>query len=137
MGTHLILTLSFHLHVRLFPAAMEYHKSLDLLRLAEEPVWVDKINGARLDGRLCAWVTTLNLGQSSCELTGGFANGSYNVCLGFRFNDGSILVLRLPRASSTSPDYADEKVALEVDALNLFDRQRTQSRISMVTSLLQ
>lgn len=108
---------------------MEDHKPLDILQQTEEAIWVDKINEARLDGKLCAWVSTLNPGQSDkgqahCELTGGFANGSYNICQGMRFDDGTILVLRLPRVSSISPDYADEKVAMEVEALDLI-RTRT------------
>lgn len=109
---------------------MEYHKPLDMFYQVEEAIWVDRINEARLDGRLCAWVTTLHLGdaakdQAPCELTGGFANGSYNICQGMKFHDGTILVLRLPRVSSVSPDYADEKVAMEIEALDLIRTKTT------------
>lgn len=36
---------------------MDYHKPLDLLHMAEEADWVNKVNMARVDGRLCNWAT--------------------------------------------------------------------------------
>lgn len=102
---------------------MDYHKCLDLLHQTEEDIWVDRINEARTDGRLCAWVTTLFPGQAPCRLDGGFLNGSYNLCQKFVFSNETTLLLRLPRASSVSSNYADEKVAMEVEALDLIRRQ--------------
>lgn len=98
---------------------MDYHKGLDYLHHVEEDIWVDRINEARVDGSLCAWVATLLPQQAACRLVGGFLNGSYNLCQRFILEDGTTILLRLPRASSVSSQHADEKVAMEVEALNL------------------
>ncbi|KAL4915717.1 hypothetical protein BDW62DRAFT_212561 [Aspergillus aurantiobrunneus] len=104
---------------------MDYHKCLDLLHRTEEEIWVAKINEVRNDGALCAWLTTLVPGQASCRLDGGFFNGSYNLCQRLVTSDGTVLLLRLPRISSISSDYADEKVAMEVEALDLIQKKTT------------
>lgn len=98
---------------------MDYHKGLDYFHHVEEDIWVDRINEARVDGSLCAWVATLLPQQAACRLVGGFLNGSYNLCQRFILEDGTTILLRLPRASSVSSQHADEKVAMEVEALNL------------------
>ncbi|KAJ6188553.1 hypothetical protein N7519_003461 [Penicillium mononematosum] len=103
---------------------MDYNKPLDLLHMAEEANWVDKVNMARVDGRLCSWATQYHPLRLPCRLVGGFHNGSYNLGQKFAFDDGAIWFLRLPRASSISPEYADEKVAMEVEALHLV-REKT------------
>lgn len=100
---------------------MEYHKCLDYLHLVEENIWVDGINKARVDGRLCAWVATLLPEQGPCRL-GGFMNGSYSLCQRFVLGNGVTVLLRLPRGSSVSSQYADEKVAMGVEALGLVGR---------------
>lgn len=111
---------------------MDYHKALDLLHRTEEDIWVDRVNAARADGgKLCAWVRSLCPGQASCRLDGGFMNGSYNLCQKFVFSSGTTLLLRLPRVSSVCSDHADEKVAMEVEALNLI-RQRTSIPVPQV-----
>lgn len=51
-------------------------------------------------------------------------NGSYNVGQKFAFDDGTIWFLRLPHVRNISPEYADEKVAMEVEALHLI-REKT------------
>lgn len=104
---------------------MDYHKCLDLLHQTEEGIWVDKINEARTNGGLCAWLTTLLPGQASCRLDGGFLNGSYNLCQKLVSNNGTALLLRFPRISSVSSNYADEKVAMEVEALDLIRKKTT------------
>ncbi|KAE8326198.1 hypothetical protein BDV39DRAFT_193716 [Aspergillus sergii] len=69
--------------------------------MAEETEWVSRVNMARVDGH------------------GGFLNGSYNVGQRLVIDDGTTWLLRLPRASSVSPEYADEKIAMEVEALHV------------------
>ncbi|KAH1515606.1 hypothetical protein KXW39_000824 [Aspergillus fumigatus] len=103
---------------------MDYNKPLDLLHMAEETVWVKKVNTARVDGRICSWASAFHPEKLPCRLDGGFLNGSYNVGQRILFDDGTTWLLRLPRASSVSPEYADEKVAMEVEALFLI-REKT------------
>jgi aminoglycoside phosphotransferase (APT) family kinase protein len=98
---------------------MDYNNPLDLLHMAEESDWVDKVNMARVDKRICTWVKSFHPKNLSCRADGGFLNGAYNLGQRFAFDDGTIWFLRLPRASSISPEYADEKVAMEVEALHL------------------
>lgn len=110
---------------------MDYNKPLDLLHAAEESCWVDKVNSAHVDGRLCNWVTGLHPGKLSCRLDSGFMNGSYNLEQKFAFDDGTVWFLRLPRASSISLAYADEKVAMEVEALHLIREKRRHPSLSL------
>lgn len=98
---------------------MDYHKPLDLLHMAEEADWVNKVNMARVDGRICNWATGYHPQKLPCQLVGGFLNGSYNLGQKIAFDDGATWFLRLPRVSSISPEFADEKVAMEVEALHL------------------
>lgn len=103
---------------------MDYHKPLDLLHMAQETDWVHQINVARVDGRICAWATGHHPQKLPCQLVGGFLNGSYNLGQKIAFDDGTTWFLRLPRASSIAPEYADEKAAMEVEALRLV-REKT------------
>ncbi|OOO05197.1 hypothetical protein OAory_01067130 [Aspergillus oryzae] len=103
---------------------MDYNKPLDLLHMAQETKWVDKVNMARVDGHLCSWATGFHPRNLSCRLHGGFLNGSYNVSQKLVFDDGTTWLLRLPRASRVSPEYADEKIAMEVEALHVI-REKT------------
>lgn len=98
---------------------MDYHKPLDLLHMAEEAEWVDKVNMARVDGRICSWATGYHPQKLPCQLVGGFLNGSYNLGQKIVFDDGTTWFFRLPRVSSINPEHADEKVAMEVEALHL------------------
>ncbi|KAJ5775788.1 uncharacterized protein N7511_000799 [Penicillium nucicola] len=98
---------------------MDHNEPLGLLHTAQEADWVDKVNMARVDGRLCDWATSLHPEKLPCRLIGGFLNGAYNLGQKFVFEDEKFWFLRLPRASSISPEHADEKVAMEVEALHL------------------
>lgn len=60
----------------------------------------------------------------SCHLDGNFLNGPYNIAQKLLFEDSTALILRFPRVSSVSHRHADEKVAMEVEALRLI-RQET------------
>ncbi|KAI2670582.1 hypothetical protein LCP963914a_9840 [Penicillium roqueforti] len=102
---------------------MDYNKPLDLLHRAEEAEWVHKVNMAWVDGCLCDWATSLHPEKLPCRLDGGFLNGSYNLGQKLVFDDWKVWFLRLPRASSISPEHADEKMAMEVEALHLVRKE--------------
>lgn len=102
---------------------MDYHECLDALHATEEDIWVEKINEAFADGSLSDWLTPLLPGQDSWRLDGNFMNGSYNVCQKIVSSNGISLLLRLPRVSNVSSKFADEKVAMEVEALDLIRKK--------------
>ena len=104
---------------------MDYHKGLDYIHHAEEDIWVSKVNEARLNGHLCSWMSTFHSEQLTCHIEGGFLNGSYNLCQKFVFQDGTTWLLRLPRVSSICNQYADEKVIMEVEALDIIRKKTT------------
>ncbi|KAF9886617.1 hypothetical protein FE257_011257 [Aspergillus nanangensis] len=99
------------------------HAGLLYLHKAEESVWVDRVNEARLNGRLCSWMSTFHPCKLPCRIEGGFLNGSYNLCQKFIFEDNTAWVLRLPRVSSVSSEYADEKIMMEAEALSLIHKR--------------
>ena len=103
---------------------MNYNKGIDFSHQAQEDIWVDEINKFRINGRLCEWVAGFHPDKIPCRLDSGFLNGSYNVCQKFLFEDGTRWLLCFPRVRSISPNYADEKVAMEVEALSVV-RERT------------
>lgn len=105
-------------------STMNFEKCLDILHKAQEDAWVAKINESRVNGSLCKWVGGFHPENVPCHLEGGFMNGSYNVCQKFVFEDGTTWILRFPRVVSICPDYADEKVAMEVEAISLV-REKT------------
>lgn len=104
---------------------MDYNKPLDLLHAAEEAKWVDWVNLARAEESICKWATSFHPKKLPCQIDSGFLNGSYNVGQKFAFDDGTIWFLRLPRARNISPEYADEKVVMEVEALHLIREKTT------------
>jgi hypothetical protein len=76
---------------------------LDIPHQTEEDIWVRRTKDVHLDGRFCTWVTSLLPERHSCRLDGGFLNGSYNLCQQLITNNGTAILLRLPRISSVSP----------------------------------
>ena len=121
---HICLNLPPFTHAISHLVVMNYHKGLDLLHQTEEDIWVDKINEARTNGALCAWVTRLLPGQAPYHLDGGFLIGSYNLCQKSVSSSGTVLLLRFPRIGSVS-HYTDEKVAMEVEAPDLVWKNTT------------
>ena len=96
--------------------AADYNKPLDILHIAEETGWVD--------GRICDWNSSFHHEKDPCRLDSGFVNMSYNFGQKFGVADGIIRFLRMPRVSNSSPEYADEKIATELEAIRLI-RERT------------
>lgn len=50
---------------------MDYNNRLDLLHTAEETGWVNKVNLARVDGRICSWATRFHPKKLPCRLDAG------------------------------------------------------------------
>lgn len=75
---------------------MDYNKRIDLIHEAQKDVWIDRVNEARVDGRMCHWVSTLHPDRLSCRLDGGFLHGAYNLCQKFIFADNTTWILRFP-----------------------------------------
>lgn len=97
---------------------MEYNKVIDILHELEETTWKSRMATACQDGSLCEWVSSLHNRLQSCRIE-GFMNGSYNLCVRVRFEDDQLWVIRFPRPRNVKATFADEKVALEVEALHL------------------
>ncbi|KAL5366306.1 hypothetical protein BJX96DRAFT_182452 [Aspergillus floccosus] len=110
---------------------MYSHAALVYRHKAEESIWVDKVNEARLNGRLCSWVSTFHPSKLPCHMEGGFLNGSYNLCQKFVFKDETTWILRLPRVSSISPEFAEEKLIMEVETLHII-REKTAIPVPQV-----
>jgi hypothetical protein len=110
---------------------MDYETRSDLIHEVQKNVWVDRVNATRVDGWMCSWVTTLNPDQLPCRLDGGFLYGSYNLCQKFVFTDNAAWLLRFPRVGAICKDYADEKIAMEVEVLSLI-RERTSIPVPKV-----
>lgn len=112
---------------------MDYDKRIELIHEVQKHVWVGRVNSARVDGRMCHWVSTLHPDRLPCQLDGGFLHGAYNLCQKFIFGDNTIQVLRFPRVGAICREYADEKVAMEVEVLSLL-RERTSIPVPAVHS---
>ncbi|KAK4868589.1 hypothetical protein LT330_006791 [Penicillium expansum] len=104
---------------------MNCNQSLDILGKVEEEVWIRRIDQARKDGTLSTWVTTLLPGQASCHLASWAMKGSYNHCQKLFSEDGTAYVLRFPLVSGVSSDCADEKAAMEIEAIDLIRKKTT------------
>jgi hypothetical protein len=87
-------------------------------------VGVDKVKLAHETGRLYEWMSTFQPRKLPYQLGGGWHHGAFNVGLKFIYNDSTSWLLRFARVGRVHDDYADEKVAMEVQALRLI-RQRT------------
>jgi hypothetical protein len=112
---------------------MDYNKRIELIHEAQKNIWVDKVNEARVDGRMCRWVSTLHPDRLPCSLDGGFLHGAYNLCQKFTFSDNTTWLLRFPLAGAICDQYADEKIAIEVEVLSLI-RERTSIPVPTIYS---
>jgi hypothetical protein len=108
---------------------MNWDNRLDVIHQVQSDIWVDKVNAARVDGRMAGWASTL-LGGRRCRIEEGFLHGSYNLCQKV-VSDNTTWILRLVRGGKVRPEYADEKVAVEVEVLALL-RHRTSIPVPAV-----
>lgn len=98
---------------------MDTNAILNLIHVAQDQLWVDKVNEAHITGRLCQWVSTFHPNKLPCVLDGTFHHGAFNAGMKMVFSDSTAWMVRFPRCGMVCEDYTDEKVAMEVSALNL------------------
>ncbi|KAI7970978.1 hypothetical protein EIK77_005246 [Talaromyces pinophilus] len=100
---------------------MEYNECLDLVHQVQRHVWFQNLSTLCENGKLSDWVSKFHPDQVRCQIdaTTTLINGGYNTGQKFIFEDGSIWFLRLVQKGSVCDELADEKVAMEVEALTL------------------
>lgn len=98
---------------------MDTNALVDIIHEVQAQFWVDKVNETHRTGRLCKWVSTFHPDRLPCQLDGTFHHGAFNAGMKMVFSDNTAWMVRFPRVGMVSDDYADEKVAMEVAALNL------------------
>lgn len=103
---------------------MDTNALIDLVHEIQGQLWVDKVNETHRTGRLCQWVSTFHPDKLPCQLDGTFHHGAFNAGMKMVFSDSTAWMVRFPRVGMVCDDYTDEKVAMEVMALNLI-RNRT------------
>ncbi|KAB8239002.1 phosphotransferase enzyme family protein [Aspergillus alliaceus] len=103
---------------------MDTNALIDLVHEVQGQLWVHKVNQTHRTGRLCQWVSTFHPEKLPCKLEGTFHHGAFNAGIKMVFGDSTAWMVRFPRVGMVSDDYANEKVAMEVTALDLI-RNRT------------
>ncbi len=104
---------------------MDTNAILDLTQAVQGQLWVDKVNETYRTGHLCQWVSTFHPDGLPCKLDGTFHNGSFNAGVKMVFGDGTAWMVRFPRVGRVCDVHADEKVAMEVSALNIIRNKTT------------
>ena len=104
---------------------MDFDERLQLKHEMQTSLWVKKVNEAINNGQFCQWVSASHPGQLPCKpddsLT--FRSGGYNLGQRVIFDDGTEWLVRLAQSASVADEYADEKIAVEVEALCLIRSQ--------------
>ncbi|RAK99711.1 uncharacterized protein BO80DRAFT_456414 [Aspergillus ibericus CBS 121593] len=98
---------------------MDTNALIDVVHEVQGQLWVDKVNESHRMGCLCQWVSTFHVEKLSCHLDGPFHHGVFNAGMKIVFQDGTAWMVRFPHGGMVCDDYADEKVAMEVMALDL------------------
>ncbi|RAH64070.1 phosphotransferase family protein [Aspergillus aculeatinus CBS 121060] len=104
---------------------MDTNALVDFIHEVQGQLWVDKVNETYRAGHLCRWVSTFHSEQLPCQLDGTFHHGAYNAGIKMVFGDGTAWMVRFPRVGKVCDDFIDEKVAMEVTALNLIHNSTT------------
>ncbi|PLB52195.1 phosphotransferase enzyme family protein [Aspergillus steynii IBT 23096] len=104
---------------------MDTNELVDIVHEMQGQLWVDKVNESHRTGRLCQWVSTFHSEKLPCQLEGTFHHGAFNAGVKMVFPDCTAWMVRFPRVGMVCDDYADEKVAVEVTALDLIRDQTT------------
>lgn len=105
---------------------MEPDKRIELDQKIRGVSWEDRLNETHKSGKLCGWVSTFHHNNLPCQLSDyNPFYGSYNAGFELGFGNGTTWLLRFPRVGKVHDDYADEKVAMEVVAINLIRRETT------------
>src|ERR1700722_12533269 len=98
---------------------MEIDERVELMHGVQTSIWAWKVSQAINSGRLCERVSTFHPTRLPCQpdhIT-KFRNGGYNLGQRVVFSDGTSWLIRFAQAGSVCDEYADEKVAVEVEAL--------------------
>ena len=104
---------------------MKFDSCVCMLGEVEGEVWMERIDQTRKDGTLAAWVTTLLPGKPSYQFDALSIKGCFNLCQKLYADDGEAYMLRFPLVSGVSSDHADEKVAMEIEAIDLIREKTT------------
>lgn len=103
---------------------MENNAILDTFRAVEGELWLIELYEELTSGRLCAWVSTFHPDRLPCEAADGkIYCGSFNGCIKVVFVDGKVWMVRLPRVGATCGECMDEKVAMEIAAIQMICEQ--------------
>lgn len=100
----------------------DYDRPLDLLLMAEESDWIDKVNSAHVDDRIATGSRDFhpkNFHAGRWRVS----KRVYNLGQKFAFDDATTWSLRFTGTSSISQAYAGEKVAMGLEALYLVWRR--------------
>jgi hypothetical protein len=103
---------------------MDINQRIELIHEVESKLWVDKVNQRRTK-LLPEWVSTFHPDRLRCQIEGDFLHGAYNVGQKATFSDGTAWLVRFPRVGNVCGDYADEKVAMEVEVMSLIHEKTT------------
>jgi hypothetical protein len=105
---------------------MESDERIEMKQKIRGELWEERLNESYKRGDLCAWVSRFHPLRLSCQLARQeLYYGSYNAGLKLTFDDGTAWLLRFPRVGQIHDSYADEKVAMEVAAINLIRGKST------------
>lgn len=110
---------------------MDTNAVIDIPNEVRSQLWVERVNDTHGAGRLCPWVSTFHPNKLSCQLDGTFHHGAFNAGMKMAFSDGTAWMVRFPRVGMVCDQIVDEKVVMEVAALNLI-RDRTNIPVPKV-----
>jgi hypothetical protein len=98
---------------------MNFDERYDILHEIQKDRWVSEVAAMRERGELARWVSTYHGHRLSCATDGTvkFINGGYNLSQKLTFTNGDVWLVRFAQKGVVWDDLADEKVAMEVEAL--------------------
>ncbi|KAL4914481.1 phosphotransferase enzyme family protein [Aspergillus aurantiobrunneus] len=104
---------------------MHINAVIDLIHEVQGELCVDKVNETHRTGRLCPWVSTFHPDKLPCQLDSTFHHDAFNAGIKMVFIGGTAWMVRFPRVGKVRDNYTDEKVPIEVTALNLIYNNTT------------
>lgn len=102
---------------------MNAQKPLQLLNDAKCSHWANLVVQKRQ--QLLDWVSAFHPQGLVCQIEGDIFHGSYNLGQKITFMDGTKWLLRFPLFGHIAPEYADEKLVLEVETMKLISENTT------------
>jgi aminoglycoside phosphotransferase (APT) family kinase protein len=103
---------------------MDVNQRIELIHEVESTLWVEKVNQTR-QKLLPEWISTFHPDRLCCQIEGGFLHGAYNVGQKVTFSDCTAWMIRFPRVGNICGQYADKKVAMEVEVMSLIREKTT------------